>query len=337
MSRRIAALVVATVLLVSASAPLALASPAGQALTSSVGDGVVAQTDGGSTDGTATNDTTAETKNDDEPIPPGQKLAGAISVQESETDGVIERRAFENRMANANSNASKAGVVAEQVESVRERLTELKERRDRLKAKHDDGTISDRAYRVQITRVVSEIEQVKSLLNQTADAAETVPESDLQAKGVNTTALDTLRSNASELTGPEVAEIARSIAGENPGKGLDKAEEKRKNGNRGESNGSDAGDGNAADDNPGEGGDSAGDSPKSKPGDGSNNGPDTPPGQDNRAKDAETGGSSDSGSGDDTTGSNSTGGSTGSADDGDSTTEESTNTTETTTDDATGA
>ncbi|WP_394326249.1 hypothetical protein [Haloferax profundi] len=219
MSRRTAVLAVAAaVLLATLGAPLALASPTGPVAPA------LAPSDGpaAADNSTATNQRTASNE-----TPPGQKLAGVIGVQGSETDGELERRTFENRLANANSNASKAAVVAGQVETIRERLTELEQRRDRLHAAHENGTLSENQYRVQMTRVVADIERTKSMLNRTADAAETVPDSDLEARGVDAERLDSLRQSASGLAGPEVAAIARDLVGDNPGKGLEKATEKR--------------------------------------------------------------------------------------------------------------
>ncbi|QIB80099.1 hypothetical protein G3A49_12720 [Haloferax volcanii] len=213
--------VAAAVLLATVGAPLALAASAGPTGTAAAAtDGSVAapvaQTtanDSATTD-TAGNDSAASSE-----TLPGQRLSAVIGVQGSETNGELERRSFDARFANANSNASKAAVVATQVETVRERLTELEQRRDRLEAQRENGTLSEGQYRARLTRTVADIERTRSMLNQTTDAASTVPAQELSARGVETAELDRLRTNASELTGPEVAEIARGIAG-NPGKGI---------------------------------------------------------------------------------------------------------------------
>ncbi|WP_225316364.1 MULTISPECIES: hypothetical protein [Haloferax] len=219
MSRRIAVLAVAaTVLLATLGAPLALASPASPVAPAFASDSGAESADGSN----AANQSTAANE-----TPPGQKLAGVIGVQASETDGELERRTFETRLAKANSNASKAAVVAGQVETISERLTDLEQRKDRLDAAYENGTLSENQYRVQMTRVVADIERTKSMLNRTADAATTLPAPALEARGVDTAQLDSLRQSAADLTGPEVAALARDVAGENPGKGLEKAKEER--------------------------------------------------------------------------------------------------------------
>ncbi|RDZ64072.1 hypothetical protein C5B90_13300 [Haloferax sp. Atlit-12N] len=307
MSRRTAALVVvAAVVLATVGAPLALAAPAGpMGLTATDGSAAapVAQTtaNDSATNDTATNDSAASSE-----TLPGQRLSAVIGVQGSETDGELERRTFEARFANANSNASKAAVVSTQVETVRERLTELEQRRDRLEAQRANGTLSEGQYRARLTQTVADIERTRSMLNQTADAASTVPAEDLSARGVDTAELDRLRTNASELTGPEVAEIARELAG-NPGKGIgrERAENESKADNGGRPD--DAGQGDApgnsrseaserADDvradaenaTDGNATDVTGDASEGTSDDADGgNAPETPPGNDKRAKDAD--------------------------------------------------
>ncbi|WP_411964604.1 hypothetical protein [Haloferax sp. YSMS24] len=221
MSRRIAVLAVAvTVLLATFGAPLALASPTSPAAPAFADDDGRAPAADDETAANSTNET-----------PPGQKLSGVIGVQASETDGELERRTFETRLAKANSNASKAAVVAGQVDTIRDRLTALQQEKQRLEEAHENGSLPDGAYRVKMTRTVADIERTKSMLNQTSDAAADIPAEDLREKGVDTAELDRLRGSANELAGPEVAAIARDLAGENPGKGLEKAKKDRKSGN----------------------------------------------------------------------------------------------------------
>ncbi|WP_455583696.1 hypothetical protein [Haloferax mediterranei] len=233
--------------------------------------------------------------------PPGQKLAAVIGVQGSETDGELERRAFETRLSKANSNSSKAAVVAQQVETVRGRLTDLQQRKARLDARRENGTIPEGQYRVKMTRTVADIERTKSMLNRTSDAASSVPAEALRERGVDTADLDRLRTRASELTGPEVAEMARGLTGDNPGKGLERArsgdDKNESDDNRGRPNdvgpGAVPGNGNSGGNNSTENAsDTSSSNKKSGNGpadDDRTNSPDTPPGRDAKAKDADHG------------------------------------------------
>jgi len=250
MSRRTAVLaVVAAAVLATVGAPLALAAPAGPTGTAAVAtdDSVAAPVAQTTANDSATNDTAADSAASSETLP-GQRLSAVIGVQGSETDGELERRTFEARFATANSNASKAAVVATQVDTVRERLTELEQRRDRLEAQRANGTLSEGQYRARLAQTVADIERTRSMVNQTADAASTVPAEDLSARGVETAELDRLRTNASELTGPEVAAIAGELAG-NPGRGIGREraanESKTDNGGRPDDAGRGDGPGNS--------------------------------------------------------------------------------------------
>lgn len=266
MSRRIAVFAVAAaVVLVTVGTPLALAAPSGVGTVAPlVSDGQAASsTDGSLAQQNASNESTGST-------PPGLKLAGVIGVQGAETDGELQRRTFETKFQKANSNASKAAVVAAEFEDARERLAELEQRKERLRAQYENGSIPEGKYRVEVTRVVAEVERTKAMLNRTATAADGVPDDELEKRGVDEAELDRLRTNASELTGPEVSAIARDLAGDRPGKGLDKqttgnesdGNETTTGSNPGNPNGAATNEGGKPDD-PGERG----------------NAPDTPPGQ----------------------------------------------------------
>jgi len=148
---------------------------------------------------------------------PGEKLSGAINVQGAELDGEVDQRAFGIRFGQAPDNSSKAAVLADRLQTVDERLTELEERKADLKARHDAGEITDGKFRAEMAKIATPIRLLSQATNQTQQAATAVPRAALEERGVNATAIQTLRDRASELSGPEVAAIARDIAGPNAG------------------------------------------------------------------------------------------------------------------------
>ncbi|WP_436925548.1 hypothetical protein [Halosimplex amylolyticum] len=166
-------------------------------------------------DGTATNETAAN-----ESLAPGERFAGVLGVEQAEISGEVEARAFGQRVAAARSNASAAGVVAAEVDDLDERLAELDARMDELERAHENGTLSEGQYRARLAKLHAEQRVLQRQINQTESVARELPAAALEAKGVNATAIATLRSQAGELSGPEVAAIARSIAGKNAGKGM---------------------------------------------------------------------------------------------------------------------
>ncbi|WP_290819536.1 hypothetical protein [Halovivax sp.] len=95
---------------------------------------------------------------------------------------------------------------------VNDRVGELEGRFDRLQERTnhfaDRGDERPPGHQEQLTRMAVELGLFEESVNQTEQRAEAV--------GVDTARLDELRQNASEVSGPDVAEIARSIAGVDP-------------------------------------------------------------------------------------------------------------------------
>lgn len=148
---------------------------------------------------------------------PGAQLAGVVSVGEAELDGELQSRTFGIRVAQAASDGAKADVVGEQLNDSEERLQELQQRRETLKQARENGSMSEGEYRAKIARLHAETKHVERLANETDETAGQIPAETLEERGVNATRITMLSERASELSGAEVAEIARGIAGQNAG------------------------------------------------------------------------------------------------------------------------
>ena len=151
---------------------------------------------------------------------PGAQLAGVVGVQAAEVESEVSSRAFGQRVAAAASNDSKAAIVASEVTDSRERLDALRDRLTALEAARDAGEISEGRYRAETARVSAEINAVERRLDESNDTASSLPASVREANGLNTSNIDRLRAEARNLSGPEVAAIARSIGGDRSGRGL---------------------------------------------------------------------------------------------------------------------
>lgn len=149
----------------------------------------------------------------DASVAPGERFAGVVGVQGAEVEGEVDARALEERFAGAESDGARAAVVAETMAEGRDRLDELERRRDRLRAARANGTISEGEYRARTARLAAESRSLQRRLDRTADASREVPDAALRERGVDRAELDRLRRAAGNLTGPEVAAIARGIAG----------------------------------------------------------------------------------------------------------------------------
>lgn len=162
----------------------------------------------------ATQETAAQ---NDSSVAPGEKLSGVVSVQSAEIEGEVAERTYGVRVAQANSNASKAAVVADTVDDVEGRVDELRQRKATLEAARENGSMSEGEYRAKMATVATKLSTARRLANASEDTAQGLPESVLAEKGINVTAIQALQDRAGNLTGPEVAKIARSIAGKDVG------------------------------------------------------------------------------------------------------------------------
>lgn len=171
--------------------------------------------EGGSTWGQTV---TAGAENSSETAP-GTRLAGSVGVQGAELGGELEERSFEHQVNRSNSNASKAQVVARQANQSQSRLAALRTQLRELEAAREDGRLSETEYRVRAAQLSARVTALERVTNRTTETARTLPAETLRQNGVNVTALETLRTEAGRLTGPEVAAIARSVAGPGAGRG----------------------------------------------------------------------------------------------------------------------
>lgn len=149
--------------------------------------------------------------------PPGATLSAAIEVQQAEVDGEMDERTFGVAMARAASNSSKAAVVGDRVQSLSDRLATLRERKRAIETAHESGNMSEARYRAEVTGLEARIQVLARQANSTRAAGASLPPAALQERGVDTATIERLRQNASALSGPETAAIARTVAG--PGVG----------------------------------------------------------------------------------------------------------------------
>lgn len=150
-------------------------------------------------------------------VSPGERLSGVVGVQNAEINGEIERNAFRIALKRADDNATKAGHIAEKLNGTEHRLAELDERRAQLQQQRERGEMTEGQYRARTAMLASETETVKEQLNRSNATAAELPEETLRENGVNTTNIRTLMHSANELSGGDVSEIARGIAGDRSG------------------------------------------------------------------------------------------------------------------------
>jgi hypothetical protein len=213
---------------------------------------------------------------------PGAQLTGVVGVQKAEIDGEVRSRSFEISLNRSDDNDSKAAVIAGQVTDLESGLEELRDRKNELDRAHENDTITGGEYRARIAEVATRISTVRRLVNQTANASRGIPAEKLEEKGVNASEIRKLGNDARNLSGPEVAAIARGIAGPGVGRGLGQGPPGNKT-NPGKGNGPPGnGDGPPGAGEPGPPGsnssDNGSDTPGGGPPDAGESGMDDPPG-----------------------------------------------------------
>ena len=202
MKRGIALLIVAAVLI--GVSGIAVAGPIGTA---------VAQDDP-----VATNETSGanETTNGTD-ISPGERLSGVIGVQRAEFSGEVDSRAFEVALNRTETDEERAALVAERVNRTESRLDEIERRQRELRERRDAGELSQGEFAARMAETGARAETAKRVANRSADVVRGLPESVMADRGLNESRLSALRERASEASGPEVAAIARDVAGNDVG------------------------------------------------------------------------------------------------------------------------
>jgi len=157
---------------------------------------------------------------DDETVQPGEQLSGAVGVQGAEVDSAVESRAFGREVAAAQSNESKAAVVADRVERLETRLAELEAERESLLQARENGSLSEGAFNARMASLAARIDGVERQLDHGQRVAATLPAQARRNAGLNASAIDRLRSQASEMRGGEVAAAARAVGGPGAGRGM---------------------------------------------------------------------------------------------------------------------
>lgn len=164
---------------------------------------------------TTTNATNAS--ENDSTIAPGARLAGIVGAQQAEYESEVQTRALGVAVGAAHSNASKAQILANYSERIRNRIQVLQSRSDELEAAYENGSISEGAYVGQSTAMTARIRSLERLANRTREHARSVPDEDLRANGVNATELEQFQETAKKMVSPRAAAAAERVAGSDVG------------------------------------------------------------------------------------------------------------------------
>jgi len=132
----------------------------------------------------------------------GQEISAFMQTAEASAEGEVSDGMFEARVE-ATNESEREEVITERTTALEDRVAAIEARIDRLRENRNDT--NPVAYRAQMSAAAAQLASVQRSANRTADAA--------AGAGVDTSRLETLRANASEMAGQEVAAIARGLAG----------------------------------------------------------------------------------------------------------------------------
>lgn len=153
-------------------------------------------------------------------VSPGERFSGVVGVQRAEIDGEVSSRSFEIALNQTDSEAERAEIVAERVNQTDDRLAAIERRQQELRERRAAGELSQGGFAARMAETGARAEGARREANRSADVAEELPEAARTQRGLDEERLNAVRERASELSGPEVAAIARGIAGNETGSPL---------------------------------------------------------------------------------------------------------------------
>lgn len=136
----------------------------------------------------------------------GQQISIMVTAQQAEVENTVENAAFELAFSE-----NKTEALNERAHELAQEMQEKQRSLDELEAQHSNGELTDQEYAAKKMKVQAGAEPVNESANNLLEKAEGL--SQAEKHGVNVDNIRLLANNASEMTGPEVAEVARGIAG----------------------------------------------------------------------------------------------------------------------------
>ena len=143
-------------------------------------------------------DNATETNETNNEIDFGTQVSSFTQTTAADTNHTIDSGMWNASVAMSDTPATE---VEDRTATLEQRLDNLQERTADLAAQRDN--LSESSYQTQASALRAEIANVRRAINETEQTAERV--------GVDAETLDTLRSDASNMTGPEVSAPARNI------------------------------------------------------------------------------------------------------------------------------
>lgn len=164
---------------------------------------------GGSSVATSTDGELSSVTNESAASPSmGEEISTFMQTNDVKTSSSVDERMFSAAFEDASPEEQRALIASKTTDSAAT-LEELEAEYEALLEQRDE--LHPAEYNTRLTRLAVQLSALDSSLNVTEQRAEAV--------GADMSKVRELRANASELTGPEVAERAQQIAGVDPPRG----------------------------------------------------------------------------------------------------------------------
>lgn len=135
----------------------------------------------------------------------GADISAFMQASASEVDGAVETGMWGAAFNDTENRSERVRLVERRTEELNSTLAELRERKAELVAERAAGNVSEAAYKAKLSGLIGRINALESAIDATADRAEEV--------GATPEALGTLRAATANLSGPELATVARNLTG----------------------------------------------------------------------------------------------------------------------------
>lgn len=164
----------------------------------------------------------------------GLEISAFMQTSAAEVGGAVETGMWTAEFNETSNRSVRVRLVERRTRELRSELTDLQERKQELIAQRDSANVSDTAYQAKLSYLLGRIDALQTAINATAPRA--------RAVNANVEAVAELRTKVRNLTGPEIAAIARNVTGVSaghagPGNGTGVGNGQNGNGQNGVGNG----------------------------------------------------------------------------------------------------
>lgn len=137
----------------------------------------------------------------------GAQVSSFMQASAGGADEAVASGMWDHRFETARSTEAKADAVNARVAAIERQLQRLRERKQHLEQRHENGTITDRAYEAQMSNIVGRLAALNRSLQTLQKRAADV--------GANVTRVERAQRRAGEM-GREMANATRAMPGGPP-------------------------------------------------------------------------------------------------------------------------